>query len=72
MPACLLWELGRHKEQRNADLMKAEACLDFDHRLCVLAVFAASSFRENRIGVIWTVLKWILSVIITSNYSLLS
>lgn len=52
--------------------MKAEGRLDFDHRLCVLAVFAASSFRENRIGVIWTVLKWILSVIITSNYSLLS
>ena len=72
LPACLPWELGRHRKQRNADLMKAEACLDFHYRPCALAVFAANSFRENRIGVIWTVLKWILSVIITSNYSLLS
>lgn len=43
-------------KNKGADLTEAEAGLDVDSALCVLAAFASDHFRENRIGIIWATL----------------
>lgn len=48
-------------KNEGTDLTEAEAGLDVDSGLCILAAFASDRFRESRI-VIWAALIQILSV----------